>query len=473
LLPALLSGSAVAAGKFSTWQTIFIMSFTTDKQTLDDLNIFGKRGSRSIYEIFNRTSTRGGADILEQMFRYPLSKEEDINRRSEIIRYFGSLRAAFPFQSDLFDTTEQYLSSTDERSKLSQEDNTLGRKFNSLMGTDTEYKLLAQGVSATIEILISLSRLVESIRSSAVATPYRDDINDMEGILHDPELDKLVKENASGKLSYAVVADYDKLLRYVHRDKIKKLLFHIYTLDVYIAVAKVAAERKFVFPQAVNREQHIIKLEGVYHPQLSNPVPNTLHITPQSNIVFLTGANMAGKSTFMKSLGIALFLAHMGFPVAAAKMEFSVRDGIYTTINLPDNLSMGYSHFYAEVLRVKKVAQQLSQSKNLFIIFDELFRGTNVKDAYEATVAITAAFAQKRNCMFVVSTHIIEAGEVLKEKCDNINFTYLPTRMKDNKPVYTYTLEPGITADRHGMIIINNEGIIDIIRSRTHKTNQP
>jgi len=179
---------------------------------------------------------------------------------------------------------------------------------------------------------------------------------------------------------------------------------------------------------------------------------------------------MAGKSTFMKSLGIAVFLAHMGFPVAAQKMEFSVRDGLFTTINLPDDLSLGYSHFYAEVLRVKKVATQLSMGKNLFIIFDELFRGTNVKDAGDATVAITAAFAQRKNCMFVVSTHIIEAGEILKAQCLNIYCTYLPTRMEQHKPVYTYRLEEGITGDRHGMIIINNEGIIDILKRRTTKT---
>ncbi len=175
------------------------------------------------------------------------------------------------------------------------------------------------------------------------------------------------------------------------------------------------------------------------------PYANDLQITPDSNIIFLTGANMAGKSTFMKSLGIALYLAHTGLPVAASEMEFSVRDGIFTTINLPDDLSLGYSHFYAEVLRVKKVASQLSMNRNLFIIFDELFRGTNVKDAYEATVALTAAFAKRHNCMFVVSTHIIEAGETLKQQCHNINFTYLPTRMEGNNPVYTYRLEKGIT----------------------------
>jgi DNA mismatch repair ATPase MutS len=234
----------------------------------------------------------------------------------------------------------------------------------------------------------------------------------------------------------------------------------------------VATERKFVFPLALRPDKPVVILESVYHPHVPNAVGNTLRITPDSNVIFLTGANMAGKSTFMKSLGIALFLAHMGFPVPASRMEFSVLDGIYTTINLPDNLGMGASHFYAEVLRVKKMAHELSQSKRLFIIFDELFRGTNVKDAYEATVAITSAFAQKRNSLFVISTHIIEAGDVLKEKWENIGFKYLPTRMNGNTPVYTYTLQTGITADRHGMIIINNEGILDILKQGHKSTIQ-
>lgn len=178
---------------------------------------------------------------------------------------------------------------------------------------------------------------------------------------------------------------------------------------------------------------------------------------------------MAGKSTFMKSFSIALFLAHVGFPVPAEEMEFSVRNGMFTTINLPDNLSMGYSHFYAEVLRVKKVAQQLCQTKNLVVIFDELFRGTNVKDAYDATLAVTEAFSEIPDCLFVISTHIIEVGQVLQECCDNIRFVYLPTKMEGSVPVYTYQLAEGITNDRHGMIIINNERIIEIINGEGGK----
>ena len=90
---------------------------------------------------------------------------------------------------------------------------------------------------------------------------------------------------------------------------------------------------------------------------------------------------MAGKSAFMKSFGVAVYMAHMGFPVAAEMMEFTVQDGLYTSINVSDNLNMGYSHFYAEVLRVKFVASEVAAGKNMVIILDELFKGTNVKDA--------------------------------------------------------------------------------------------
>src|SRR5690606_21566987 len=194
---------------------------------------------------------------------------------------------------------------------------------------------------------------------------------------------------------------------------------------------------------------------------VSNAIGNSITIGDDKHVVFLTGANMAGKSTFMKSVGIAMYLAHAGFPVAAKRMDFSVRDGIFTTINLPDNLNQGYSHFYAEVLRLKMVAEYLRSSKKLFVLFDELFRGTNVKDAFDATVAVMQAFSSRSSSIFIVSTHITEAGDALKQHCNTIRFAYLPTRMKDGKPVYTYRLEEGITTDRHGMVIVQNEGILD------------
>jgi DNA mismatch repair ATPase MutS len=188
-----------------------------------------------------------------------------------------------------------------------------------------------------------------------------------------------------------------------------------------------------------------------------------LSLDKEKNMLFLTGANMAGKSTFMKAFGIAVYLAHMGFPVAAADMRFSVLDGLYSSINVPDDLNMGYSHFYAEVLRVKTVAQEVAKGSNLVVLFDELFKGTNVKDAYDATLSVTEALSAYRNCFFIISTHIIEVGHALSGRCGNVQFSFLPTVLEGHMPRYTYRLSEGITSDRQGMMIIANEGILEML----------
>ena len=167
----------------------------------------------------------------------------------------------------------------------------------------------------------------------------------------------------------------------------------------------------------------------------------------------------------MKSFGIAVYLAHMGFPVAVKEMQFSVRDGLYSSINVPDNLTMGYSHFYAEVLRVKKAAEEVSRGKNMVVIFDELFKGTNVKDAYDATLSVTAAFAEYPTCCFIISTHITEAGEALRSY-PNLQFCCLPAIMDGNMPRYTYRLTEGISSDRHGMLIVEQEGIPEMLKEQ-------
>ncbi|SEW44930.1 MutS-related protein [Chitinophaga arvensicola] len=446
------------------------MLFTTDKQTLEDLNIFGKHGGNSIYNIFNRCITRGGAAILDEMFQYPLSDEKAINARSGIIRHFAATGTLFPFENTLFDAIEPYLANTDERTRLTADEQSVVKKINHLIAQDAGTVQIRKGITA---IAGMLNGLRDFIHSPAVRemTFYQSEIAAVNSLLNAPALAPAMQQEGKIKLSSAAMPVLDSIFRFRDRDIIFKLLRHVYYLDVYLSVARVARERGFVFPLALPRDRHTATLEGVYHPQVPNAVSNTIRITPQGNVIFLTGANMAGKSTFMKSLSIALFLAHMGFPVAAKKMEFSVLDGIYTTINLPDNLGMGASHFYAEVLRVKKIAHELSEGKNLLVVFDEMFRGTNVKDAYEATIAITKAFATKRNSLFVISTHIIEAGDILKTACNNVHFIYLPTKMDGNKPVYTYKLENGITDDRHGMIIINNEGILDMLQEGIEKAH--
>jgi len=441
------------------------MSFIIDKQTLDDLNILGKRGN-AIYNLFNNTQTKGGAQLLEELFTYPLADIHKINRRSDIIKFFREQPLVFPFRNEAFDAIEHYLENTDERTMLNAAEDTLQRKLRNYMGADTDFELLHKGIVACIEVYNILHDTLKEIDTRDAPPSWQNEAREMQRLLANEQLTWMREEKGCKKLAYAKAAKYDPVLRFAARDTLKKLLYHIYSLDVYIAVAGVAIARNFSFARALPAKDNILQIEDMYHPGLANAVPNSIRVDRNSNVIFLTGANMAGKSTFMKTLGITIFLAHVGFPVPAKHMEFTVQNGMFTTINLADNLYMGYSHFYAEVLRLKKVAEHVNRIENLVVIFDELFRGTNVKDAYDATVAVTAAFSEKRNCTFIISTHIIEAGEALRQKCDNLNFVYFPTVMNGNMPAYTYQLTAGITSDRHGMMIINNENIIGIIKSR-------
>lgn len=442
------------------------MLFTTDQQTLDDLKIFSRNSGDSIYGIFNKTFTRGGSALLEEMFRYPFSDPDTINTRLATFQFFAAINT-FPFDTALIDTAEQYLQNVDERTRISADGDRAGNRLSNLVLDDVNYKFIQKGVAALISLLKSLRDFLGNLDTGHA--PDQKELTDILVVLGDKELGSLLSVPADERFSYARLSEYDLMLRFRNRLQLKKVLLYIYHLDVYVSVAKVAATKGYSYPRALPGALGILKLEGLYHPKLVQPVTNDLYLDENRSVLFLTGANMAGKSTFMKSLGVALFLAHMGFPVPASSMEFSVMDGIFTTINLPDNLSVGNSHFYAEVLRVKKIAKELSLSRRLFVIIDELFRGTNVKDAYEATILLTEAFARRQGSAFVISTHIMEAGEVLKERCGNVDFKYLPTEMDGNKPVYTRKLKTGITADRHGMLIINNEGILDILKNGIKK----
>lgn len=443
------------------------MSFIIDKQTINDLNIFGKNGKDSVFDVYNNTYTRGGALLLEEMFRHPLDNLQVIERRQNLIKYFFNKQISFPFlHGAIFDTIEYYLKDTDSRTQINAKDNRLQKQFQRLLKTDTQFQSIHKSIIGLIDVINTLSDFFNNMQDDEFLSLDTTEIEEIKEIIYDETYKFVKSERNTKKLTLEQAEIYDNAFRYSGNRKMHKILSFIYKLDVYISLASVARTRNFSFAIPLVSDSNVMEIKGLFHPLLKNPVSNTISVSSENNVIFLTGANMAGKSTFMKSFGIVIYLAHLGFPVPAKEMTFSIRNGMYTTINLPDNINQGYSHFYAEVLRLKKVASSINHYKNMIVIFDELFRGTNVKDAYDATIAVTEAFAENRNSIFMISTHIIESADILKERCDNVNFIYLPTIMEDGKLKYTYTLAQGITADRHGMMIVNNEHILDILDTK-------
>jgi DNA mismatch repair protein MutS len=425
------------------------MYLETDPQTLDDLRIFSKRDRPGLFDLYNQTHTRGGEQLLRDMFQRPLNDYASILARIDSFRFLAKSKIVFPFQAGTFDMVEKYI---DQGVQLKNGD-----------GPSLSDKDIQNGVTSMIKLLQDVRLFLDT--SIIADTPgLQAQLQELNILLSDPSLKPVFAEKSGAKISYAVVTAFDRLFRSSVRASLQEVLGYIYQLDVYISVAQVANKQGFCFPTVFQKGTQKFHVQDVYHPEVSKAVPNSLAMDDQRKLVFLTGANMAGKSTFLRSVGTAVFLTHMGFPVAARSIELSIVDGLFTTINLPDNLGMGASHFYAEVLRVKQVAKELHAGKSLFVIFDELFRGTNVKDAHEGTVEVALGFAKQPTSRFMISSHIVEAAEALAQS-PSIEFYYLPTYMVEQTPRYTYQLQQGVTDDRHGMIIIRNEGILDILKN--------
>lgn len=440
------------------------MSFETDKQTLDDLNLLGKYKNNSVYSLYVGTITRGGERKMEDMFLHPLTDAKAINDRSSVFRYFKEHNFGFPFGKEEFDTVEQYITGASGKRGFMNMVQIMRAKAMFYISHDQEFGIIRDRVVTSIEFFRKARKYFDELGKDAAGNRFQEVAERGKALLNDSKIVKLLENSRRENPGLMDLILFDQNLRCSCHKKFKEVIEILQDVDVNVVVGNVAREKNFCFAEAVVDGDVLISVKGVHHPRIDGAISNDVDVTVDKNVFFLTGANMAGKSTLMKSFGIAVYVAHMGFPVAATSMKFRIQDGMYTSINVPDNINLGYSHFYAEVLRVKKVAIEVSRDKHLLVIFDELFKGTNVKDAFDATLAVTEAIAERKNCAFMVSTHIIEVGQELGKHCNNVTFEYLPTVMKGKLPTYTYKLEQGITSDKHGMIIINNEKIIEIIK---------
>lgn len=438
------------------------MNFDIDKQTLNDLAIFRNNNSRqSIYGLFSNTSTIGGGEVLQDIFNKPLIDPVEIKERLDVFSYIGKQDIRVSLDRKEYDFVEFYLRKHYHKQPFSIVAGFL--KIIHAFNKDNDHYVIQTGVENMLSILDSLVNYADALRGNLPkkVQEFRSTILNT----FQPEefawLKQLIKKpNRNGK----DIAKADHFFRQTAYERVKLLLDVAYQLDVYQSVSLSSKALGFAIPMVNETDAKGLTIEGLFHPFIADCKSNNVEFSPDKNVCFVTGTNMAGKSSLLKSIGIAIYLSQLGFPVPAKRMATPVFKGLITTINLADDIEQGHSHFYSEVLRVKHVAEKLSQSKGVFVIFDELFRGTNVKDAYDASLAIIAAFAEVKTCFFVVSTHIVEVAHELSS-IENINFRYMETIFEDTNPVNSYQLKEGITEERLGMWIVKNEGILEIIKS--------
>ena len=438
------------------------MAFLIDRQTFDDLEIFESREvKKSVFRFFDRAVSHGGKEELRDMFYCPLHDLKTIRERQELIAYIRNKKLSITVDKFLLDFIESYLLLSNKPVTVSRF-NAWHKALKYMFKQTNEYYLTGRGIEYVIEFLQELYKLATETTEENRPHLLEKMFGQIVESIHDTELHRIIGFNTKKKIKAFDRERFDHIFRFCEYERLKDILQTVYQIDAFRAVGDAMTELGFVFPEISDKKE--IEITGLYHPSLKDAVVNDVNLSEDGNMFFITGANMAGKSTFMKAFGITVYLAHLGFPVPAASMRTGVFNGLFSTINMPDNLSKGYSHFYSEVLRVKKVAEEINRTGNLIVIFDELFRGTNVKDAFDASLAIISAFAKVRGSIFLVSTHIIEVAEKLRNS-GNIRFGYFHTFIDGKTPVYSYRLHDGVTEERLGMLIIENERIIDIIKA--------
>lgn len=447
--------------------------WTIDKQTLSDINAIGWNTS-SLFDFFDQTLTLGGRDVLYDFFLHPLNDEKHIQDRQEAITYLAAIQIEGFFDKYMMDDLERYIKLPDElysSDQFSYYVDKISRNFWSLT-YEKERLLIRQSIAEIAQIILHLSAIfaeaLGSVRPIGLLRALSETFAERTQGLDMERLQQVSK----GKNTLNTVIEYDYRFRNERKNDILEILSIWYTLDALRAVSGSLGEKDLTFARFVKEGETktLLKIEGLYNLALENPVKNDVEINIYQNIWFLTGANMTGKSTLLKSIGACVYLAHLGFPVPACSMETTLFHGLMTTINLGDNLVAGFSHFFNEVHRLKTIGETLCKHGKMVVILDELFKGTNYQDAYEATLVLVESITGIQDSVFLISSHIAELNTQLQNN-EQVAFRFLRTEMHEEKGIaFTYRLVPGVADEKLGMWFLNRENVFGTFsRAKSHK----
>lgn len=193
------------------------------------------------------------------------------------------------------------------------------------------------------------------------------------------------------------------------------------------------------------------------HPLVRGAVCNDLTLDKNSGILLITGSNMSGKSTLLRTVGINLVLAYAGAPVFAQQFSCSMFQ-IYTCMRVSDNLGENISSFYAELLRIKQIVSAAKNDSKIFFLLDEIFKGTNSQDRHAGAKVLIQQLS-KAGAMGMVSTHDLELGDLERVSERRIRNYHFREYYKNNEIHFDYKLRPGISTTRNAMYLIKMAGI--------------
>lgn len=433
-----------------------------DEHTLDDLEIFAaKSGGRSLFEFCDRTETKGGSRALRRRMQRPWVRPQDIRSTQESLAFVMAHRRAFEGLPSAFlvGGVERYLRRSLPVSTAEHAAEFALFAIPQWLTDRHGYVSILNGVQFTSRLIQVLRRFAAQPELAEVPGELAQRCDALRTLLEAEALDAI--PGAEGRSSPWVVLRLHQRFRLRAADLIRRALELVYEIDALVALADVTADQALVMPE-VRDGPLALRAERLVHPLLEGGVTNPLALDQAQRLLFLTGPNMAGKTTYLRSVAIALYLAQLGMGVPAQRFEFTPAEHLFSSISLADDFQAGVSYFRAEALRVRAIAGVVAAGHRVVALMDEPFKGTNVKDALDASRSILERFAEREDCLFLCSSHLIELSASLAERPE-VDCRHFAADEQGGRLRFDFRLREGISDQRLGMRVLAEEGVFELL----------
>ncbi|MDQ2718855.1 MAG: DNA mismatch repair protein MutS [Bacteroidota bacterium] len=433
----------------------------TDKTTLNDLSIFDHEEEFSVFSRLNLTRTVGGREKLRQIFSKSLEDIKSINDVQKTLQLIVSKESQWPLSisnGSVMMIHKFYETSVDE--PPAHPTITSAQYYKLFHAPD--FSLIKYSTGHVFDFIKGIQQILSVFLNDDAPENLKIILSKAQLFLKKQQLAIILYKEKSNNLTIAEMLSLAYFIRYHYKQQLFELIDIYSQLDAWYGMAMAVKKFNLSFPVFDFSDEPVLKVKNLFHILLENPVAYDVELNEKNNFIFLTGANMAGKSTFIKAIGNSVFLAHIGMGVPAVSMELSLFDGLLSNINVVDNIVKGESYFFNEVQRIKNTILKINDKRKWLILIDELFKGTNVQDAMKCSSVVIEGLIKIKRSLFILSTHLYEIGEDLK-KYSNIDFKYFETNVTGEKLTFNYQLKDGISNDRLGYLILKNEKVIELL----------
>lgn len=332
---------------------------------------------------------------------------------------------------------------------------------------------MAENYAADLKVYYKMIKLFETRKFKSLhIKSMKDTIKDKKGLEVFKQVDKLsaIIDSISNRRNlfyvfFNILALWD-LQNMIALERWKQNSGHVLkkwfdALGKIEALASLAVIRfenpDWIMPVICDENEPVFATKRIGHPLLTGErTYNDFTIDKKVKVLLITGSNMSGKSTLLRTAGINLVLAYAGAPVCASWFQASLME-INTCMRVSDNLGENISSFYAELLRIKKIVTEAESGKKVFFLLDEIFKGTNSLDRHTGARVLINKLSFTHS-IGLVSTHDLELCELEREN-DRIANYHFQEYYKDGKIYFDYKLRPGPSTTRNALYLMQLAGI--------------